>query len=64
MTQWSTFIAIQEFDSWYAYRGGAAAYQNPSATDPTGTAYEGIINMSARLMPRDVLLNKPDEVSM
>ena len=33
-----------------------------AATDATGSAYEGVENMSARLMPRDVLINKPEEV--
>ncbi len=31
-------------------------------TDPTGTAYAGVENLSSRLIPKDVLLNKPTEV--
>lgn len=62
MVNWSANVAIQGFDSWYDYKGGSAAYQNPSATDPTGSAYAGVVNMSARLVPREVVINKPDEL--
>lgn len=62
MIEWGVVTASEEYDSWYVYKGGSAAYRNPSSTDPTGSAYRGVANMSARLMPRDVLLNKPDEV--
>jgi len=60
---WGSYIEEPKvFESWYEYKGGADAYQNPAMTDPTGTAYTGAENLAARLMPKDVLLNKPTEL--
>mmetsp|Transcript_2860 Transcript_2860/g.6726 ORF Transcript_2860/g.6726 Transcript_2860/m.6726 type:complete len:621 (-) Transcript_2860:68-1930(-) len=47
---------------WYTYKGGADAYNNPDATDPTGDSYDGAEYIAARLIPASFLREKPDEM--
>lgn len=58
----SVLMSPIEHGSWYDYKGGAEAYGKPDRTDPTGIAYASINDMSARLVPRSVLISKPTEV--
>lgn len=51
-----------EVPSWYEYKGGKAAYNNPDMTDPTGFAYAGVENLSTRLVPVETLQNDPDGI--
>lgn len=51
---------MTEYDSWYEFKGGAAAYNNPKMTDQTGEALAGIPFSAARLMPRDIVITQPD----
>jgi hypothetical protein len=50
-------------DNWYEYRGGdsCAGVPDSPCTDDTGDAYEFFEFIGARLMPRDVVVNKPEE---
>jgi hypothetical protein len=58
----SPFDATSVQDSWYTYKGGAAAYNNPDSTDATGDSYQGAEYISARLMPESVVREQPNEV--
>lgn len=54
---------ITVYDSWYAYKGGVAAANNPQATDATGDAYAGVsYAINARLWPYDTVKSKPTQV--
>jgi len=53
---------VKVHSSWYDYKGGPDAAGNPDATDATGLSYSGINTMAARLMPRSVVVERPEEV--
>ena len=54
--------AIESFDSWFDFRGGEDCVGGkPDCTDQTGDAYNGVEYFAARLMPQDVVVNKPNE---
>ena len=53
---------LVEFNSWFEYRGGQGAVNNPDETDATGDAYRGVETLGARLVPVDVLMEKPGEM--
>mmetsp|Transcript_18542 Transcript_18542/g.21403 ORF Transcript_18542/g.21403 Transcript_18542/m.21403 type:complete len:684 (-) Transcript_18542:29-2080(-) len=59
---WGSILYTETYNSWYEYRGGADAANNPDATDATGDAYDFIPDLHARLMPIDVVTSQPDEL--
>ena len=61
--EWGSYPpSYVEYDSWYEYKGGAGAYQNPASTDQTGNSYNGIESMSARLMPEAIVRENGHDV--
>lgn len=54
---------VEVFESWYEFRGGddCAGVPNFPCTDVTGDAYEFVEFLGARLMPIDVVVEKPQE---
>jgi FAD/FMN-containing dehydrogenase len=50
----------ETFTSWYEYKGGAEAYNNPDLTDATGEAYEGAEFIAGRLIPIETVVNDPE----
>jgi len=55
----SPFEVTSQTSSWYEYRGGKDAYNNPALTDATGTSYKGAENVYARLVPLETLQEDP-----
>jgi hypothetical protein len=58
----SPFDSTYESSSWYEYRGGEIAYNNPELTDKTGDSYADAQFISARLMPRLTVKDNPSVV--
>jgi hypothetical protein len=56
-------FTLASYDSWYDFKGGTGASGNPDPTDPTVDAYSVIQNQAARLMPRDQVISRPEEVA-
>ena len=54
-------LQVTTYASWYEFKGGADAYNNPNATDPTGTVYD-IAVMAARLAPKQFVENNSEAV--
>jgi hypothetical protein len=57
---------VQSFNSWYDYKGGKAAYNNPTMTDQTGSAYAQVNvtdAIAARLAPQSIVEQQPDKVA-
>jgi len=53
--------SMEQHASWFDYKGGAESNGNPALTDQTGDSYAGLNGIAARLVPRDLVLQKPDE---